>query len=122
MKRYLPFVAALGMCFFASIAAAYAQVRADTGPVTMPYSVDWTGAFYSIAHHGSYSYARDAREGHRGWPFGAQAPGPDDRTRVGASFCNRPLTGAAAGARGEFVPGTFAIIQQIRSSFAICSL
>jgi hypothetical protein len=35
-------------------------------------------AFYLIAHHVSYSYARDAREGHREWPFGAQAPAPDD--------------------------------------------
>ena len=31
-------------------------------------------------------------KGHRGWPFGAQAPGPDDarprrRTRAGGSFC-----------------------------------
>jgi hypothetical protein len=32
MRRHLFFVAALGMCFFfASIIAAYAQVRADTG-------------------------------------------------------------------------------------------
>jgi hypothetical protein len=50
------------------------------------------GAFYLIAHHVSYSYARDAREGHQGWPFGAQAPGLDDarprrRTRAGGSFC-----------------------------------
>ena len=29
MKRYLCFIAALGMCLFASIAAAYAEVRAD---------------------------------------------------------------------------------------------
>jgi len=30
MKRHLSFVAALGICFVASIAAAHAQVRADT--------------------------------------------------------------------------------------------
>jgi hypothetical protein len=31
MTRHLSFVAALGMCFFASITTTHAQVRADTG-------------------------------------------------------------------------------------------
>ena len=35
MKRHLSFVAALGMGFFASITAAYAQVRADTGGIAI---------------------------------------------------------------------------------------
>src|SRR5258707_8362617 len=35
MKRHLSFIAALGMCFFASINAAYAQVRADTGGIAI---------------------------------------------------------------------------------------
>jgi len=39
MKRHLSFVAALGMCFFAPITAAHAQVRADTGSIAIGGSV-----------------------------------------------------------------------------------
>jgi hypothetical protein len=39
MKRHLSFVAALGLCFFASITAAYAQVRADPGGIAIGGSV-----------------------------------------------------------------------------------
>jgi outer membrane PBP1 activator LpoA protein len=47
MKRHLSFVAALGMCFFfASIAAAYAQVRADSGSIAIGGSV--TGSTINI--------------------------------------------------------------------------
>ena len=35
MKRHLSFVAALGIGFFASMTAAYAQVRADTGSIAI---------------------------------------------------------------------------------------
>jgi hypothetical protein len=46
MKRHLSFVAALGMCFFASLTAAYAQVRADraqarTGPADIESMSPW---------------------------------------------------------------------------------
>jgi tetratricopeptide (TPR) repeat protein len=46
MKRHLPLVAALGMCFFASITAAYAQTRADTGGIAIGGSV--TGSTINI--------------------------------------------------------------------------
>jgi hypothetical protein len=39
MKQHLSFAAALGMCVFASITAAYAQVRADTGSIAIGGSV-----------------------------------------------------------------------------------
>jgi hypothetical protein len=39
MKPHLSFVAALSMCFFASITAAYAQIRADTGGIAIGGSV-----------------------------------------------------------------------------------
>jgi hypothetical protein len=46
MKRHLCFIAALGMCFFASLTAAYAQVRADTGGIAIGGSV--TGSTINI--------------------------------------------------------------------------
>jgi tetratricopeptide (TPR) repeat protein len=46
MKRHLSFVAAFGMCFFASIPVAYAQVRADTGGIAIGGSV--TGSTINI--------------------------------------------------------------------------
>jgi len=46
MKRHLSFVAAVGTCFFASIPAAYAQVRADTGGIAIGGSV--TGSTINI--------------------------------------------------------------------------
>jgi len=49
MKRHLSFVAALGMCFFASIPVASAQVRADTGGIAIGGSV--TGSTINIGVH-----------------------------------------------------------------------
>jgi tetratricopeptide (TPR) repeat protein len=46
MKPPLCFIAALGICFFASIAAAYAQTRADTGSIAIGGSV--TGSTINI--------------------------------------------------------------------------
>ena len=46
MKRHLSLIAALGMCFFASITAADAQVRADTGSIAIGGSV--TGSTINI--------------------------------------------------------------------------
>jgi hypothetical protein len=46
MKRHLSLVAALGICFFASAGAAYAQVRADTGGIAIGGSV--TGSTINI--------------------------------------------------------------------------
>jgi tetratricopeptide (TPR) repeat protein len=46
MKRHLSFVATLGLCFFAWIPAAYAQVRADTGGIAIGGSV--TGSTINI--------------------------------------------------------------------------
>jgi len=39
MKRHPSLVAALGLCFFASITVAYAQVRADPGGIAIGGSV-----------------------------------------------------------------------------------
>jgi len=47
MKRHLCFIVAFGICFFASTAAAYAQVRADTGSIAIGGSV--TGSTVSSA-------------------------------------------------------------------------
>lgn len=46
MKRHLSLIAALGMCFFAPIPAAYAQVRADTSSIAIGGSV--TGSTINI--------------------------------------------------------------------------
>src|SRR6266566_4030172 len=46
MKRHLSFIATFGMCFFTSIPAAYAQVRADTGGIAIGGSV--TGSTINI--------------------------------------------------------------------------
>src|SRR5262247_99672 len=46
MKRHLSFIATFGICFFASIPAAYAQVRADTGGIAIGGSV--TGSTINI--------------------------------------------------------------------------
>jgi hypothetical protein len=39
MKRHLSFVAALGVCFFAPITVAHAQVKADSGNIAIGGSV-----------------------------------------------------------------------------------
>src|SRR5215813_5960316 len=46
MKRHLSFIATFGICFFASIPAAYAQVRADTGGIAIGGNV--TGSTLNI--------------------------------------------------------------------------
>src|SRR3984893_1158263 len=48
MKRHLSFVTALSMCFFASITAAHAQVRADTGSIAIGGSVTGSTVFIRI--------------------------------------------------------------------------
>jgi hypothetical protein len=49
MMRHLSFIAAVGMCFLASITVAYAQVRADTGSIAIGRSV--TGSTVIIGIH-----------------------------------------------------------------------
>jgi len=46
MKRHLSFIAALGMCVFASITAAHAQqIRAETGGIAIGGSVTGSNGF-----------------------------------------------------------------------------
>ena len=61
MKRHLSFVAALGMCFFASIAAAYAQVRADTGGIAIGGSVTGSTVIIGIPQGKVDELVRDAK-------------------------------------------------------------
>src|SRR5215471_18094616 len=61
MKRYLPFVAALGMCFFASIAAAHAQVKADTGSIAIGGSVTGSTVIIGIPQEKADELVRDAK-------------------------------------------------------------
>jgi hypothetical protein len=61
MKRHPSFVAALGMCFFASIAAAYAQVRADTGSIAIGGSVTGSTVIVGIPQEKVDELVRDAK-------------------------------------------------------------
>src|SRR5215831_2237509 len=61
MKRHLSFVAALGMCFFASIIAAYAQVRADTGSIAIGGSVTGSTVVIGIPREKVDELVRDAK-------------------------------------------------------------
>src|SRR5215468_852175 len=61
MKRRLSFVAALGMCFFASITAAYAQVRADTGSIAIGGSVTGSTVIIGIPQGKVDELVRDAK-------------------------------------------------------------
>jgi tetratricopeptide (TPR) repeat protein len=62
MKRHLSFVAALGMCFFASITAAHAQqVRADTGSIAIGGSVTGSTVIIGIAQEKVDELVRDAK-------------------------------------------------------------
>jgi len=61
MKRHLSFVTALGMCFFASIAAAYAQVRAETGSIAIGGSVTSSTVIIGIPQEKVDELVRDAK-------------------------------------------------------------
>src|SRR5215831_13957950 len=61
MKRHLSFVAALGMGFFASITAAYAQVRADTGSIAIGGSVTGSTVVIGIPQEKVDELVRDAK-------------------------------------------------------------
>src|SRR6266481_5139064 len=61
MKRHLSFVAALGMCFFAPITAAHAQVRADTGSIAIGGSVTGSTVIIGIPQEKVDELVRDAK-------------------------------------------------------------
>jgi tetratricopeptide (TPR) repeat protein len=61
MKRHLSFVAALGIGFFASITAAYAQVRADTGSIAIGGSVTGSTVIIGIPQEKVDELVRDAK-------------------------------------------------------------
>ena len=61
MRRHLCFVATLGMCFFAPIAAAYAQVRADTGSISIGGSVTGSTVIIGIPQEKVDELVRDAK-------------------------------------------------------------
>jgi len=61
MKRHLSFVAALGMGFFASMTAAYAQVRADTGSIAIGGSVTSSTVIIGIPQEKVDELVRDAK-------------------------------------------------------------
>jgi hypothetical protein len=60
MTRHL-FVAALGMCFFAPIAAAHAQVRADTGAIAIGGSVTSSTVIIGLPQEKVDELVRDAK-------------------------------------------------------------
>jgi tetratricopeptide (TPR) repeat protein len=60
MKRLLSFVA-LGMCFFASITAAHAQVKADTGSIAIGGSVTGSTVIIGIPQEKVDELVRDAK-------------------------------------------------------------
>jgi hypothetical protein len=62
MKRHLPFVAALGICFFAPITVVYAQqVRADTGGIAIGGSVTGSTVIIGIPQEKVDELVRDAK-------------------------------------------------------------
>jgi tetratricopeptide (TPR) repeat protein len=61
MKRHLCFIAALGTCFFASMTAAYAQVRADTGGIAIGGSVTGSTVIIGIPQEKVDELVRDAK-------------------------------------------------------------
>jgi tetratricopeptide (TPR) repeat protein len=61
MKRYPSFIAALGMCFFASNPAAYAEVRADTGSIAIGGSVTGSTLIIGIPQQKVDELVRDAK-------------------------------------------------------------
>jgi len=61
MKRHLSIVPALGMCFFASVTAAYAQVKADTGSIAIGGSVTGSTVIIGIPQEKVDELVRDAK-------------------------------------------------------------
>ena len=61
MKRHLCFVAALGICLFASATAASAQVKADTGSIAIGGSVTGSTVIIGIPQEKVDELVRDAR-------------------------------------------------------------
>ena len=61
MKRYSSFIAALGMCFFGSITAAYSQIRADTGSIAIGGSVTGSTVVIGIPQQKVDELVRDAK-------------------------------------------------------------
>jgi tetratricopeptide (TPR) repeat protein len=61
MKRHLSIIAALGMCLFASITAAHAQVRADTGSIAIGGSVTGSTVIIGIPQEKVDELVRDAK-------------------------------------------------------------
>src|SRR5436190_10495853 len=61
MQRHLSFFAALGMCFFSSITAVYAQVRADTGSIAIGGSVTGSTVIIGIPQEKVDELVRDAQ-------------------------------------------------------------
>src|SRR5262245_45802166 len=61
MKRHLSFVAALGMCFLASITVAHAQVKADTGSIAIGGSVTGSTVIIGIPQEKVDELVRDAK-------------------------------------------------------------
>jgi hypothetical protein len=61
MKRHLSFIAALGICFLASITAAFAQVRADTGGIAIGGSVTSSTVIIGIPQEKVNELVRDAK-------------------------------------------------------------
>ena len=61
MKRHLSFVAALGMCFFASNTTADAQVRADTSGIAIGGSAFFSKVITGIPQEKVDELVRDAK-------------------------------------------------------------
>src|SRR5262245_13604474 len=61
MMRHLSFIAAVGMCFLASITAAYAQVRADTGSIAIGGRVTGSTVIIGIPQGKVDELVRDAK-------------------------------------------------------------
>jgi len=61
MKRCVSFIAALGICFLASIAAAYAQIKADTGGIAIGGSVTGSTVIIGISQQKVDELVRDAK-------------------------------------------------------------
>src|SRR6476660_4532886 len=62
MKRHLSFIAALGLCFFASITATYAQqIRADSGSIAIGGSVTSSTVIIGIPQEKVDELVRDAK-------------------------------------------------------------
>jgi tetratricopeptide (TPR) repeat protein len=61
MKRHLSFIAAMGICFFASISTAHPQVRADTGSIAIGGSVTGSTVIIGISQQKVDELVRDAK-------------------------------------------------------------